>query len=357
MNRKPATAIIELEDPNVVTAQSTTSGPIAAAVDLLAQGGVAVLRIRPETTLKQVAIVRAESLLQVITRCLIQRNGLPPEAYVELDAESYGTPVAPFREKRFLLPHHDGGHCSFLTPSRLDYPAFDASERVFSRSVYWKRPSHKLYQGFLITNPGTTCGSTYYYNTLTLLWDAFIHRYGRSPAGFPELAHFNVENLRRSRNNQTIHGSRYLTLGALLGSTRFEHHVMPSGPRAESELWPVQYARLPLLCEMTEECPCSLCAGPGGRLLCHACKQTLGRTWPEVHADYSTRVVGELHDILIGNNLTQLHAADSNTSRTILPMCIVTDKADGSAYEQWLATQWRHWYGASENQERASVPA
>jgi len=357
MNRKPAAEIIEFNEGDVATASPGTSGPIAAAADLLARGEVAVLRVFPKTDNKQIAIARAESLLAAVTRVLIEDHGLPIHAYAELDDESYGTPVAPFREKRFLLPHHDGGHCSFLSPSRLDYSDFAASERVFSTSVYWKRPSHKLYQGFLITNPGIPAGVTWYYSTLTLLWDAFAYRYGRPATGTRELAHFNVENIRRSKENQSIHGCRYLALGALLGSTQLEHHVMPSGPRAESELWPGQYACLPALCEMTDRCPCGLCEGPGERLLCHTCMHTLGKSWPEVHAEYATRVVGELHDALIGNNLTQLHAADSNASRTILPLCIVTDQALGDAYERWLAKQWQQWYAGAEREEHAALLA
>ena len=82
---------------------------------------------------------------------------------------------------------------------------------------------------------------------------------------------------------------------------------------------------------------------------------TLGKTWPEFQAEYETSVVGELHDLLIGNNLTQLHAADSSTTRTVLPMCIVVDNADGDAYERWLATQWREWFALSQTEEQVSL--
>jgi hypothetical protein len=69
--------------------------------------------------------------------------------------------------------------------------------------------------------------------------------------------------------------------------------------------------------------------------------QTLGATWPEVRARYETAVVAERHDLLMANNLTLYHAADSVPSRTIVPMCIVTTRAEGVAYEGWLAGQWR----------------
>ncbi|HEX8130980.1 MAG TPA: hypothetical protein VF527_17900 [Pyrinomonadaceae bacterium] len=343
MIRKPRIEMFELEETDVAPGRVESAAPIIRAAELLAGGGVAGLRIHPAGASKQVAITRAETALAAVTRVLVERYGLPPEAYVEVDEESYGTPVAPFRDRRFLLPHQDGGHCSFLTPSRLDYPDLHPDERVYSETVYWKRPSHKLYQGFLITNTGTQPGVTYYYNTLTLLRDAFLHRHGRAPEDISELARFNVENLRHSKKNQAIHGSRYVTLGALLGSPELAHHVMPSGPRAESELWPVQYISLPVLSEMADRCPCGACRGTGEKLFCHACVGTLGRTWPEFRRDYESAVIGERHDLLIGNNLTQLHAADSHASRTIRPMCIVSDRAEGEAYERWLAAQWRAW--------------
>jgi hypothetical protein len=343
VDRKPFAEVIKLGERDLVEARAQTA-PVIRAASVLDRGGVAILRFDPRIAAKQVAIACGEAALTAVRNALVERHDLPAETYVELDAESYGTPVAPFTDRRFLLPHQDGGHCSFLTPSRLDQPDLDPRERVFSSTVYWKRPSHKIYQGFLITNAGDPPGTTYYYNTLTLLWDAFIHRHGRPPASLAELAIFSMENLRRSKENQSIHCSRYVTLGAMLGSLELAHHVMPSGPRAESELWPAQYIRLPAVCEMADRCPCGSCRGPGERLFCHACAHTLGRTWQEFRRDYEVAVVGDHHDLLIGNNLTQLHAADSHASRTIRPMCIVSDRAEGEGYERWLAAQWRAWW-------------
>jgi len=320
------------------------AGPVAEAARVLHGGDVLQLRIEPRGVTKPVAIERARAALEAIRRTMVVEHGLPAETYLELDDESYGTPVAPFQRRRFLLPHQDGGHCSFLTPSRLDCPGLDVDERVFSNTVYWKRPSHKMFQGFIITHTGEPRGTTYYYNTLTLLWDAFRHRHGRAPSGVGELAEFNLDNLRRSRAEQSTHRSRYVTLGALLGSPELAHHVMPSGPRAESELWPEQYANLPELCSLADHCPCGGCRGPGERLFCHASKRTLGRTWPEFRAGYEVSVVGELHDVMVGNNLTQLHAAESDATRTIRPLCLVLDRPDSAGYERWLAEQWRIWF-------------
>ena len=336
--------LVELDESAIDRCGDEAAPPLLSAAGCLAEGGAVALRFRSAPVAKQHAMTRAEAALDIVRRVLIEKHQLPADSYVEFDDESRGTPVAPFNDERFLLPHQDGGHCSFLTPSRLDYPDFDPAERTFSKTVYWKRASHKMYQGFLITDTGQPPGKTYYYNTLTLLWDAFVFQHGRTPDDCGELADFNVGNLRKSRKIQGTHQSRYLTLGGLLGSTDPAHHVMPSGPRAESELWPNQYISMPQLCDMADGCPCGACEGPGERLFCHASSHTLGRTWPGFRVEYETCLVGECYDLLIGNNLTQLHAADSKAARTIRPLCIVLDDPDSDAYERWLHTQWQVWH-------------
>jgi len=200
----------------------------------------------------------------------------------------------------------------------------------------------------MITCTGLPPGVTYYYNLLPIVWDAFFFTRGRRPIDIQELASFVLDNLRWSRERQAVHRSRYFTLGALLGSRELGHHVMPSGPRAESELWPEQYACVPALCAMADMCDCGICRGPGERVFCHACRATLGCTWPEFRRRYEASVVGEQWDVLIGNNLMQLHAADSSAERTIRPICIVLDTPDTDEYESWLAGQWRTYLGTSD---------
>ncbi|MGH7446742.1 MAG: hypothetical protein ACRELT_04235, partial [Longimicrobiales bacterium] len=74
----------------------------------------------------------------------------------------------------------------------------------------------------------------------------------------------------------------------------------------------------------------------------------LGCTWAEFRTRYDASVVGEQWDVLVGNNLMQLHAADSSAERTIRPMCIVLDSPDTDEYERWLAGQWRTCLGLAE---------
>jgi hypothetical protein len=341
MSLGPGATLLEIDADDL--GPEGTLGPLALdqAIDGLAMRQVIALRLHPTETAKAEAIVRAERVVEQIRLGLVVRHLLPGTSYVEVDAESHGVPVAPFRDRRFLLPHQDGGHCSFLTPSRLDCSDMRPEERLYSSSIYWRRPSHKMYQGFLVTNPGASIGATYYYDALALLAEAFACLHGRRPSSVPELARFELENLRKSKALQWCHGSRYFTLGAFLGSKEAAHHVSPSGPRAESEFWPAQYLHIPKLVDLADNCPCGICDGPGARLLCDACCRTLGRTWPQVRSTYETAVVAERHDLLLASNLTLYHAAESHSSRTLVPLSIVTDAPEGPAYERWLAAQWR----------------
>lgn len=339
--KRPRARRIEVDADDFPSGDRKVVGATEESASALARGEVVIIPAHPSGTAKGRAVRRAGNILRALHRHLVREWALPRDSGVELDAESRGVPVAPFRSRRFLLPHQDGGHCSFLTPSRDDCADLSPAERVYSSSVYWRRPSHKMYQGFLVTRPGEPLGTTYYYDALAMLGDAFLHQLGRPPASTGELAAFALRNLRRSRELQPLHGSRYLTLGAFLGAREPAHHVSPSGPRAESEFWPAQYLSLPNLAALADECPCGACDGPGARLFCHACLETLGLNWRQVRARYETAIVAARHDLVIANNLTLFHAADSDALRTLVPMCIVTSRVEGQAYERWLARQWR----------------
>jgi hypothetical protein len=179
MRKKPLVELVTVDGVS-------STGPLLKAASVLAGGDVLQLRLAQLPRSKPAIVAQAEAVLNQIVALLKHHHGLPFTAYVEMDEESYGTPVAPFRRSRFLLPHQDGGHSSFLTPSRLDSPELQPRERIFSSSVYWKRPSHKIFQGFVITSPGEPTGGTYYYRVLTMLEDAFIRAHGCEPSGISE---------------------------------------------------------------------------------------------------------------------------------------------------------------------------
>lgn len=340
MTRPSQARVVEIDASQLRSTKNEIPAPIGQIGAHLAASEVVTVRIHPASH-KAAAVEHAQTALNGIRRALVEQHGLPDVAYMELDDESRGVPVAPFNRRRFLLPHQDGGHCSFLTPSRLDCLRMTPEDRVYSSSVYWRRPSHKMYQGFLVTHPGDPPGETYYYNAVGLLAHAFAHLHGHAAANVAELARFSLENIRQSKAQQPIHASRYLTLGGLLGSSEPAHHILPSGPRAESEFWPAQYMNMPALSELADKCPCGTCDGPGTRLLCNALDRTLGLSWPQVRSQYETPIAAELHDLVLANNLTFFHAAESQATRTIVPMCIVLQGPAGGAYERWLAQEWR----------------
>ena len=305
----------------------------------LADGGSVLLRFgeQPSTA---ALIARAKSALGDLVERMRDAEALPADSYVEVDEESYGTPTAPQDLSRFLLPHQDGAHSSFLTPRAANDEHGITKDRIFSDSVYFKRPSHKMYQGFLITHPGTRPGETYYYDLVAMLFDSYARRFGEPPRAVEHLERFLGSNIARALELKPVHRSRYLTLGSLLGSPDPAHHVLPSGPRAESELWPEQYASIPGIWAKVAVCECGECTGPGARLMCHSAASTLGLSWPQLRRRYEVSVVGERGDLLIGNNLTQMHAAFSSRDRQICPVCIVVDKPAGESYERWLGDQW-----------------
>lgn len=321
-----------------------------ATSDHLGGGGSVTLSLAAnvERCDSEMLIRRARQVLRVVRDLLCEQQALPRDTYVEVDEESFGTPTAPGNEARFLLPHHDGGHASFPTPRAINDAYGISKTRLFSKTVFFKRHSHKMYQGFLITEPGTFPGETYYYSVFSMLFDAYLHKNGARPGSLDQLESFLGDNINRSLSQAGVHRSRYLTMSATLGSADLAHHILPSGPREESEFWPEQYAHVRQLWSQVEACPCGSCRGPGGRIMCSGMTEVLGLTWPAARERYERKVVGRRGDLLLGNNLFQWHAAYSAPDRRICPVCIVSDKPGGPAYERWLATQWTQGFQRAE---------
>lgn len=334
--------VLPLRVPEPWFRQREDSGWVEESAAHLGIGGSVTLSLSEDPDRQDSAelVARARNVLRAVKGIMEREHRLPADAYVEVDEESYGTPTAPGNESRFLLPHQDGGHASFPSPREINDSHGISRTRVFSKTVFFKRHSHKMYQGFLITEPGSFPGETYYYNVVAMLFGAYVHKFSRRPENVEELERFLGANIARSLEHADTHRSRYLTLSAMLGSEDLAHHVITSGPRAESEFWPEQYAHLPQLWDQVTGCPCGSCEGPGGRAMCHGLTQALGLSWPATRIAYETTVVGQRGDLLLGNNLFQMHAAFSAPDRRICPVCIVLDAPTGPAYEEWLEAQW-----------------
>jgi hypothetical protein len=284
----------------------------------------------------------AEGLLTVVAKRMVAA-GAPADLYVEIDRHQV-TEVPPGHTTRRLLPHHDGGHCSFLSPSRKDLPDWPVEHRICSTAGFATTHAHKLLQGFFIEEAGARDASTPYYDWRAILRDAYRYQGGQpSPATEPtRLAAWLGDNITYSASIRHIHHCGYLSIPAALGARPAVYHLTPPGPRAESDFAPEAYEWFPELHELTRDCACGSCEGEGGRHFCNGLKLTTGLSWPEFQRTYEERVISSKFDLVVGNNLTLLHAGmGGSAERLIQPMCVVIDHPAGEEYEAWLWRLWR----------------
>lgn len=284
---------------------------------------------------------RAAVLLMERVRDHLVAAGAPSALRLEVDRPQ-STYVPAEAATRTLLPHHDGQHCTYLTPSRCDVPDFDPAWRTFGDRGYTTTPAHKLYQAIFVADPGEGLSVTSYYDLLTLVSDV------RGRAGLPPTAADPVaaagwlaENLRRARAAQVRHGCPYPSLGALLGSTEEAFHAL-SFHHAEQPLPTGSLDRYPQLKELIADCPCGECEGETGRVHCHLLAAVTGCHWRAFRRRYEVLVPSERFDLVLGQNLTLLHGGwAGGRSRLLEPLCLVVDRPEGAGYESWLARAWR----------------
>jgi len=329
---------------------------VAAGLD---EPHAVILRFGDDLPRDQV-LVAARVVMEDLIEVIRARDCAPREMYLEVDHLEHGTPLTPGFMTRLLLPHTDGAHYSFLTPSRQDVPEFPASFRIFSKKGFHRTASHKLYQGFLIVEPGSSVSWTLYYDLFPALLDAYAFQHGSRPSNHQALQQWVAANIGRSLSMQDRHGSRYLSLAALLGSENAVHHVTPPGPRAEAGFAPREYAHFPELERISRQCPCRSCAGPGARLLCDGLQATMGIGWKMFRDRYERRIRGRKNDVLIAHNIFLYHGAESGAAdRVLLPMCFVMNEAGGDEYEVWSARQWQRQFvrAQSLNEPHRTQPA
>ncbi|GAB7180216.1 hypothetical protein ATKI12_0047 [Kitasatospora sp. Ki12] len=265
------------------------------------------------------------------------RDGAPEELYVEADA-AQPTPVPDERQVRTLLPHHDGQHSSYLTPSLLDDPEWDPSLRTFSDTGYTTTHPHKLYQGIFIASPGEGLSVTTYYDWLRVLDDV---RRSRGDAQGVSTARWLARNIRASFAAAQRHGSSYPTVAGFLGLTEEALLATPL-LHCERPLADAAKERFPLLRVLSTRCPCGGCEGEVRRVFCHVTALGAGLNWREFRERYEILAPSERFDLLIGDNLTMHHGGlAGGPGRVIEPLCLVLDEPRGPAYEDWLHHMWR----------------
>ncbi|MDR6224746.1 hypothetical protein [Desmospora profundinema] len=325
--------LLKENDPSPVLSQW-----IDEVIDRMDQSGAVVFSIgRLRLSLKD-----SRKLAHSIAKALhagFLRKECPLDLEVEMD-QLQRTEVLSDLFFRTLFPHHDGGHCSYLTPSCLDDPEWHPDFRVFSSEGYTTTHAHKLYQGIFIVDPGEALSVTTYYNWLEIVKDAYVYQTGQKPQTAAEVAQWLGKNIRYSLEQQPIHQNRYLTLGAALGSKRLCYHGV-SLHYAHADLSQQEYQRFPELREIVKTCPCQECLYPSDRMMCHSLFESLGVSWTRFRKTYEMWVPNEQFDFVVGHNLKFLHGGYiGGKKRVIEPICFVVDFPDTEGYENWLKNIW-----------------
>jgi hypothetical protein len=277
------------------------------------------------------------SIAWAIRDALIRR-GAPPALEVEIDQPQAST-VADGRPHRTLLPHHDGGNASYLTPSIHDDPDWDCELRRTSTPSVTTTRRHKLYQGFILQQVGDAESLTTYYDLLKLVRLAHARQTGCADAAVPAIAQWVGHNIRRAIAALEAHGGTYLTLGGVLGASR-PSHIVVSVHQAEAELSEELVGQFPDLADLRDERDDGW--GETERLFDRVLRDATGLGWNQIRQQVEVAVHGQGYDFILGHNLTLLHGGwRGGRGRVIEPICLVLERAAGCDYEAWLARAWR----------------
>jgi hypothetical protein len=271
----------------------------------------------------------------------LQRLGTPTDMTVEID-RSQNTSVTTGYQVRTLLPHHDGGHCSYLTPSRKDDPSWTATLRRFSKEEgYTTTQAHKLYQGIFVTDPGEGLSVTPYFDLIPILCRAYTHTTGLPAHSIKQLASWLGKNIRASLALQDQHRSRYLTLGATLGAQKLLY-LGVAIHYAEADFKAEEVERFPELNEFRKIGQKQSARPPAESFLNQVLIDTIGLTWEDFREEYEICLPSERYDFVLGHNLVLLHGGlMGGKSRLLEPICMVVNDPVGEEYESWLAQAWQ----------------
>jgi hypothetical protein len=286
------------------------------------------------------SVERSRQLAHAIARRIrvaLQQRSAPETMYVEIDLVQQ-TAITAGRQVRTLLPHHDGGHCTYLTPSCKDVPDWNPAWRRFSHQHFTTTQAHKLYQGIFMLDPGEGLSITTYYDLLHILRDAWTYQRQSFPT-IPELATWLGAHISTSLQRQDHYQSRYLSIGTMLGSQQLIHHVL-AVHHAESDFTSQEYMQFPELQRFQNAATPT--HSPIECYLDEVFMTTLGIDWEAFRLRYETAVPSEQCDFILGHNLTLLHGGlMGGVGRSFEPICLVIDNPIGNDYEHWLATAWR----------------
>lgn len=267
------------------------------------------------------------------------KSGAPDNMSVEI-ANLLQPSLIKHYKVRTLLPHHDGGHCTYLSPSMLDNPDWKPQWRSFSNEGYTTTAAHKLYQGIFIVEPGEGLSITTYYDWLAVLHHAYEYNTGNIPDSLDQVMSWLGLNILRALELQPQHRCGYLTLGGALGGTRLSYLGTPIH-RAEADFSSEEIKMFPELEQYNVSVDKSRYS-PTERFLSQVLTDTMGVSWPEFRNIYEVCLPSERFDLVLAHNLTLLHGGlMGGPGRQLEPICMTLDSPIGIQYEQWLAQSWR----------------
>jgi hypothetical protein len=307
----------------------------AARVDGLPHG--IVVALDGDSSDHETATIAARGVAEAIIAALGRRwslDRLMPE-YGPLQTTSVGHD----RRTRTLLPHHDGGNSSYLTPSRLDVPEWPVEDRrTFPTRVTTTR-AHKLYQGFLVQTVGGGESVTPYYDLVTLLMLAFRHQTGAACSSVVSLQKWCAGNLSYAMGMIRARGDGYIQLGALLGA-RNPRHVLVNLHNLNDGFSEAELSEFPEIAPHG-----SAVSNPAAKLFDEIILETTGLCWPEACMTAERRLETGKFDLVFGHNILLMHGGiNGGADRLLDPICAVIEQPSGQAYEHWLAEAWRTAY-------------
>lgn len=269
----------------------------------------------------------------------LKRVGCPKNMKVETGLPQFSQVFRGYQH-RTLLPHHESGHASFLSPSLNECPSWNVNMRTFSKSTLSRITStstHKLYQGLFISEPGECLSITTFYDLVKILLDAFRYNTGIRPKTIQEVSSWLADNIRRFYNQRYLHKSDYLTIGAVLGGKKLVYLGTPIH-YAEAEFDDEQLTLFPELNEFQKFKGST--PSPTERFLNEMISDLLGIDWERFREKYEICVSSERYDFILGNNLCLLHGGLQGDSKRLLERIFLSVSSYGYEYENWLSNMW-----------------
>ncbi|WNJ89609.1 hypothetical protein [Bosea sp. 685] len=313
---------------------------IVKAMDTLPHG--VNVRLGPWVATSDEAKEAAVTIATIAARELAEKWALT-ELSVEVDKPQISA-VQSGAQYRTLLPHHDGGNCSFLTPSKRHVESWQVSDRTSQVAEVSTTRNHKLYQGFLVQEVGDRESLTPYYDLTEILADQFHVEKGRAPSSITELAAHLGSNLLHSLSVLREHGGGYVQLSSILGSKELIyllvniHHSHYVFSDREVNLFPDLSTITSNSRESTESTPVLY-------LFDKMWESRLGINWEQARKRYEHVVSTQKHDLVLGHNIILMHGGlNGGTNRILDPICLVMPAPVGEGYESWLANAWEESY-------------